>query len=86
MLELCGSGYVIDHCMSAFRKYKHQIRFESYIANGLYAMVMGKGAYTMTYDELLHPKTEKEKAQEVKDNKEEAKRIQNSILNKLRGD
>lgn len=35
MLELMGSGYVIDYCVSAFLKKQQTVLYESYIADCL---------------------------------------------------
>lgn len=38
MLELMGSGYVIEHCVSAFRKEQAEMQYRSYIADALKAL------------------------------------------------
>lgn len=85
MLELCGSGYVIEHLMSALRIEREERDFRRYIATGLYAMVNGKMEYSCTYDEIMNHKTEKEKAKDAQDNKKEAKRIKTKLMEKLGG-
>lgn len=85
---------MIDHCMSALRKYREEDAFRKYIADGLYAMVTNELTYGKRFEEILdavrHPKTksqkEKEKAAQEAQNKQEARRIQNRLRAKLQGD
>lgn len=37
MLDLFGSGYVIDHCVSAFLEYKKEDAFRIYVTDALKA-------------------------------------------------
>ena len=86
MLELIGSGYVIEHCMSALRQMQADEAFRDYMADGLYAISHGNIIMQKRFHDMMHPKTEKEKKKEADDNKKEAKRIKNKILDKLRRD
>ena len=36
MLDLLGSGYVIEHCVAAFLQRKKQEVFENYVSDSLY--------------------------------------------------
>lgn len=91
---MLGRRYVIDHCMSALRAYRCEEAFKTYVADGLYAIVTKNIEYTKRYSEviedILHPKTKKEKEEEqqksIERDKEEAKRIQENLKAKLRGD
>ena len=85
MLELCGSGYVIEHCMSALRIEREQRDFRRYVATGLYALVNGKTQYACTYEEVLNPQTEEDKKKQAEYNKEEEKRIKSNLMEKLGG-
>ena len=86
-MELCGSGYVIDYCMSAFRKSKETEAIYNYLADGLYALVNRNEQ--LTYErrliEILHPVTKEEQEKIKEDNKGKAKKIVSKIRNKLRG-
>ena len=91
---MMGSGYVIDHCMSALRKSREEDAFRMYIADGLYAIVTNELTYARRFEEILeavrHPKTKSQKAKEKAvheaQNKQEARRIQNRLRAKLQGD
>lgn len=76
---------MIEHCISALREYNRDQAFRRYVATGLYAIVNHTSQYSMTYDEMMNPQTEEQKQKQIQDNKKEAKRIQNRILDKLRG-
>ena len=60
-MELCGSGYVIDYCVSAFHKSREEEAFKNYVADGLYALVNQNSSYACRFEELLHPLSEEEK-------------------------
>lgn len=85
---------MIDHCMSALRKYREEDAFKKYIADGLYAIVTNELTYGKRFEEILeavrHPKSKsqkaKEKAAQEAQNKQEARRIQNRLRAKLQGD
>lgn len=59
MVDLMGSGYVVDHCISAFRAKQERNRFEYYIADVGAALInmWAKDKYPRYYD-LVHPKKE----------------------------
>lgn len=87
MLELCGSGYVMDYCMSAFRIKDEEKAWKYYIADGLYALVTKTMSYKKRFTDLLNEAKAEEHAEEnEKNNKEEADRITNRLMDKLRGD
>lgn len=85
MLELCGSGYVIEYCISAFHKYREQEAFKNYIADGLYAIVNHSGSYSMRFSEFVHPKSEEEEKKEIEESKKQSKKIISNIRDKLQG-
>jgi len=84
-VELCGSGYVIDYCVSAFHKSREEEAFKNYVADGLYALVNQNSSYACRFEELLHPLSEEEKKKLKEDNKKQAKKIQSDLRKKLRG-
>ena len=76
MLELVGSGYVIEHCMSALRQLRKAERFRYYVADGLYALVTKEITYAKRLSELENPPvTEEESEKQKEQNKKEAERI-----------
>lgn len=76
----------MDFCMSAFHKSKKEETIYNYIADGLFALVNKTAHYEYRLCDLLHPVSEEEKKQQEKENKEEAKRIQDKLKKKLRGE
>lgn len=84
MLELIGSGYVIEHCMSALRQIRADEAFKNYVADGLYAISHGNITMTTRFHDMMHPKTEEDKKQDAEDNKKKAQKIKNRLLDKLR--
>ena len=87
MLELCGSGYVMDYCMSAFRIHDEEKAWKNYIADGLFALVNHVMSYKKRFSDLLEEaKAEAHAEENQKNNEEEADRITNRLLDKLRGD
>lgn len=87
MLELCGSGYVMDYCMSAFRIMDEEKAWKNYIADGLFALVNHTMSYKQRFSDLLEEaKAEAHAEENQKSNEEEADRITNRLIDKLRGD
>lgn len=87
MLELCGSGYVMDYCMSAFRIMDEEKAWKNYIADGLFALVTKTLTYKKRFSDLLEEaKAEAHAEENQKNNEEEADRITNRLLDKLRGE
>ena len=87
MLELCGSGYVIDYCMSAFRIKDEEKAWRNYIADGLFALVNKTMTYKQRFSDLLaEAKAEANAEDNEKKNKEEADRITARLTDKLRGE
>lgn len=82
MVEMCGSGYVMDYCISAFHKNQKEEAFRNYLADGLYAMSTQKATLTTRFYDLIHPVSKEQKAKNEKEKKEEAKRIVSNIRNK----
>lgn len=87
MLELCGSGYVMDYCMSAFRLMDEEKAWKNYIADGLFALVTKTMTYKKRFSDLLEEaKAEANAEDNEKKNKEEADRITTRLIDKLRGE
>lgn len=87
MLELCGSGYVMDFCMSAFRIMDEEKAWKNYIADGLFALVTKTLTYKKRFSDLLEEaKAEANAEDNEKKNKEEAERITTRLIDKLRGE
>lgn len=87
MLELCGSGYVMDCCMSAFRIMDEEKAWKNYIADGLFALVNKTMTYKYRFRDLLEEaKAEVHAEENEKKNKEEAERITTRLIDKLRGE
>lgn len=56
MLDLLGSGYVIEHCVTAFRLKKEREALAVYVTDMLRSIVMGLGAKGVKrWYELIHP-------------------------------
>lgn len=71
-MELFGSGYVIDHCVSAFIEKQQSEAWKNYMANGIYAIANmysvrngGKAVYEKTYHELFEKPEPEKTAEEV---------------------
>lgn len=87
MLELCGSGYVMDFCISAFRIMDEEKAWRNYIADGLFALVNKTMTYKKRFSDLLEEAKAEEHAEDnEKKNKEEADRITTRLIDKLRGE
>lgn len=87
MLELCGSGYVMDYCMSAFRIMDEEKAWKNYIADGLFALVNKTLTYKYRFRDLLAEAEAEANAEDnAKKNKEEADRITSRLIDKLRGE
>lgn len=54
-----GSGYVVDHCISAFRIKQERRGFEYYLTDAIAAYIgmWSKDRYPRYYD-MMHPKEE----------------------------
>lgn len=59
MVDLMGSGYVVDHCISAFSERQERRNFETYITDVGAALInmWTKDKYPRYYD-LIHPQKE----------------------------
>ena len=87
MLDLCGSGYVMDYCMSAFRIKDEEKAWRNYVADGLFALVNHTMSYKQRFSDLLAEAKEEAHAEDNKQkNEKEAERITNRLIDKLRGD
>lgn len=81
-LELFGSGYVIDHCVSTLNMKYRQDLFRDYMAEGIRATVNNLshvfGGVTMevSYHDLIHPPKKETRTEEE---------IINHIQEKLKG-
>lgn len=82
MLELYGTGYVIDHCISRLYKEREIKYYQMYVTDALMCIsrslhkVYGGGALQDRYIDLIEPKPEETRS---------ADEIKLSILNKLKG-
>lgn len=62
MVELCGSGYVVEHCISVLAKEADEKLYRNYIAECLRCISestakIGGGSYiTAKYADLVNPK------------------------------
>lgn len=79
-----GRGYVIDHCVSTFLRYRREQAYKSYVTNALKAITENTSRYatyngmvecgsrmSMTYDEIIGntvPQDDNRTAAEVIDN------------------
>ena len=56
MVDLLGSGYVVDHCIAAFRAKQERMRFEYYITDVGAALInmWARDKYPRYYD-LVNP-------------------------------
>lgn len=85
MLDLLGSGYVVEHCISAFLEIQQEKAYKVYITDCLYSLANmyslhngGKEPITRRFAEILMQ--EKPKKEETADDiisrmREKAKRI-----------
>ena len=65
MLELYGSGYVIEHCISAFRKSQEEKAYRIYVTDALYYL----GGLNMRFADIIKPQVhETRSANEIIDN------------------
>ena len=56
MLELMGSGYVIEHCVSAFLHKQQQEMYQNYVADALYYISQQTGVKLSKHlHEMQHP-------------------------------
>lgn len=56
MVDLMGSGYVVDHCMSAFSERQERRNFEIYITDvGTILVSRLTGQEYPRYYDLIHP-------------------------------
>lgn len=77
----------MDYCMSAFRIKDEEKAWKNYIADGLYALVNKTMSYKQRFSGLLEEaKAEVHAEDNQKKNEEEAEKITNRLLDKLRGD
>lgn len=82
LLELFGSGYVIEHCVSTLNMQHKEDLFRSYIAKGVELAVssltnaFGGQAFSISYDELIKPVKEETRTEEE---------IVSNIQEKLKG-
>lgn len=56
-----GSGYVIEHCIAAFRANQAEEIYKTYITDSFYVIVhsLGNGdALPKRYQDIMHPETE----------------------------
>ena len=80
---MLGSGYVIEHCLSAFQKQKEEEQFKEYIADGVYLVAnnfaehFGGRTLTIRYRDL------KKKSEEKKEERTEQEII-SSIQEKMK--
>lgn len=62
MVDLLGSGYVIDHCVAAYTERQRREMYEIYVTDALYSLITvwstnAKDVMKRYYD-LLHPQKE----------------------------
>ena len=81
MLELFGSGYVIEHCISTFKYNKKEYLYKIYVSDLLRGLYRNPNVINRYYDiiESLDKPSKEPDPEEIKD------RIKNGI-NKLRGE
>ena len=66
MLDLFGSGYVIEHCVSAFTQYQADKVYRTYVTdalkhiNKIVATQFGGSYMENRYSDFAYPKREKE--------------------------
>ena len=83
MLELYGTGYVIDHCISRLSQEREARLYRIYVTDALMGIMntlhiaYGGGIITERYIDLLDPQPEETRS---------AEEIKNTILSKLRGE
>jgi len=59
MLEIIGRGYVIQHCISLFKKYQEELSYRFYETELLRGIAKSLGLnVNMTYRDILEPKKE----------------------------
>ena len=63
MLELFGSGYVIDHCVSAFKEKQEFEAYRNYVTDSLKVI----GHLNKRYYDIIHPVVETRSADEIID-------------------
>lgn len=65
MLDLMGSGYVIDHCIAAINADRRRQTFEVYVTDSLYVMLKyinrGKDVLDRYWD-MINPKPKDERS------------------------
>lgn len=69
MLELMGSGYVIEHCVSAFSDIQHQKAYEAYVTDCLMYMTQNsateeKHYLTQRFADMIAPQKEEKRSGE----------------------
>ena len=74
MLEVFGRGYVVEHCISAFKNQEEEQIYKIYVTDTLKAISEGKHLTDRYYDYIKPKKWETRSADEIKV----------SILNKLK--
>ena len=81
LLELYGSGYVIDHCISAFSEYQEHFSYCIYVTDMLRAIVTsGRTAEVTRWVDLITPQQE-----EPQNTEELAENIKARFINGLGG-
>ena len=80
LLELYGSGYVIDHCISAFLEEEEKKSYCIYVTDALRAYINASGRVTLNerWADLIKPR------KPIEDIEEEAAGIKNRIINGLK--
>ena len=82
MLEIVGKGYVMEHCISFFRKRQEEKLFKNYVADAMRIITYntskkGSGVIEQRYSDILESLYAKKETRTEKE-------IVNSISNKLR--
>lgn len=72
-MEVLGSGYVIEHCVSAFSKKQEEKAYKNYIANAVYSLANqyslshgGQMVIEKQYHELFEKPKQMESADAIK--------------------
>lgn len=77
MLEIIGRGYVIQHCISLFKKHQEELSYRFYETELLRGIAKSLGLNVdMTYRDIIEPK---------KEEKRTASEIVSNIKNRLNG-
>lgn len=69
MLDLMGSGYIIDCCIAAYNKKRERDNFEVYVTDAMAALInmWTRDKYPRYYDLIHPPKVDRRSGREIAD-------------------